>query len=127
MRPFWRRRVLIAFVSLTAIACGSAYLSYQQGRDDTVQRCISGGPFRLTVAQGFDDLRRLAVKGAPDAAQVRFFRQTQPAIDRVLSDTAGERFAVKIPKDARAAEAGRITARIKADVLRLSEERCRDL
>jgi hypothetical protein len=108
---------MIAFVALTVVSSASAYLSYKVGADDTRNRCLDGGEFRLVVARSFDDLRRLAIADAPERYRGVFIARTQPAIDRVLSQTAGRTFHVPLPS-------GRITPAIERQIKRLTATRC---
>lgn len=98
----WRRRATWAFVFLTCVSTGSAYLGWHAGEEsdrrtreaaaDTAQRaCESAVEGRIVQAQGLDDLRRAALP--PDRLAspqgIAFLKQTQPAIDTQLSRAAG--------------------------------------
>jgi hypothetical protein len=121
MTVVWRRvarhRIMIAFVALTIVSCTGDYLSFKANQREAYERCIGGGEFRLVVAEGFDELRRDAVAGAPKRQITAFVRRTQPAIDRVLSQTADRPFRVPLPS-------GRLTPKVERQVAELTAARC---
>lgn len=125
----WRRRAVLAFVALTLISTLAAYLGYTAGRDSdhglrknsrafSLSSCVGGGELRIVIARGFDELRTLAIpKGAP-ASRVRpFIERTQPAIDRLLSQAAGQRFRAPLPP-------GTVSPDVIDEVRMLARQRC---
>lgn len=137
-RWLWRRAVP-ALLIVAAVASLAAYLSYSAGRDSrnglaragvesAFSTCLSGADLRVTTAKGLDDLRSLALdpRRVPDAVAERFTRQTQPAIDALLTQAAygttpaerrGREFHAPLPP-------GAVTLEVAARVHELALERC---
>lgn len=100
----WLRWVLIPFIGLVLLVSAMGYWIWTADKENdadlsaegaraTYTSCVDRGEGRFAVAVLGDDLRRLAVATDPatqtpeDRAQVKQFMQnTQPAVDRVLSD-----------------------------------------
>lgn len=118
----WRTRATIAFAFLTIVAAGSGYLTYSDSQDRVRQQCLSGGEFRITVAEALDGLRQLAVHGAPPKLVGRFLVQTQPPIDKLLTAAAGRQFRVP----AKARPQGGVSASVETKVRLLLDARCSD-
>jgi hypothetical protein len=98
----WAKRATLAFLLLTAVSVGSAYLGYHAGaKSDRNTRseaqravfrsCADRADLRLTVAVGFDELRRSAIApGQTTEARLgAFLTRTQEPIDRLLGEAAG--------------------------------------
>lgn len=135
----YTRKATAAFVALTIISCIAAYLSYTAGQDSrdglarsaaraSFNTCVSGADLRVTNAKGLDDLRSLAIdpRRVPRAVALRFTRQTQPAIDTLLTQAAygstpaerrGREFHAPLPP-------GSVTLEVAARVHELALARC---
>lgn len=125
----WRARAVFAFAVLTLVATLAAWLAYDAGRDsDTGLRsnaqefslasCIGGGELRIVIARGFDELRTLAIpKGAPVERVRPFIERTQPAIDRLLTQAAGQRYRAPLPP-------GTVSPDVLNEVRMLARKRC---
>jgi hypothetical protein len=103
----WRRRAAIAFVGLVIVSTFAVYLGDHARRAATAglsaeaqrairRSCEDRVDVRITVAAGFDELRRFAIdSGEPDGGAARrrvvagFLERTQPPSDRLLSEAAG--------------------------------------
>lgn len=117
-------QLVAAFLLSGVIASASAYYAYnsnsEQDRGQTLATCLSGGEFRILVAQANDTLRRSAVGLVPgEDANPRvepFLKSTQPAIDSFLSQAAGEPYS--------AGGTGEVTQQIVDNVRALSVKRC---
>lgn len=124
----WRRRATLAFVLLTFVSSGAAYLAYEAGkrdqanlqaagRDATTKSCLSGVDLRIATAAGLDDLRQLAITGAPESRGAQFIATTQPSIDRLLSQAAGTKYHAPLPP-------GTVTPIVADEVRELGREKC---
>lgn len=100
----WRRRATAAFVGLMVVSSAGIYLAENsrsssdrnlraEAHRAVTRSCQDRADVRITVAVGFDELRRLAItepRTAEERAQIAaFLERTQVPIDRLLSEAAG--------------------------------------
>jgi hypothetical protein len=125
-----RNRATLAFVLLAFVSSGAGYLAYEAGksatgnlqaagRDATTKSCLSGLDLRIAVAAALDDLRQLAVSGAPQMRRDQFIAVTQPSIDRLLSQAAGHEFHAPLPP-------GKVSAIVADQVRGFGVQRCQE-
>jgi hypothetical protein len=127
----------LLFLALALISCIAAFMGYKAGQDSqnglahsgaraAFDTCVAGAELRTAVATGLDDLRSLAItRRVPQKVRDRFVRQTQPAIDRLLTQAAygtdrerrGRTFHAPVPP-------GSVTPDVTAQVRSLSLARC---
>lgn len=112
----WRRRATIAFVFLTAVATGAAYIGYDASEDSdsgiraegeaaVARSCRDRLSLRITMAVALDDLRRAAVQPPETPAEKKAFREfidrTQSPIESLLGEAAGRSVVTTGPIDER--------------------------
>lgn len=122
----WRRRarnrLVVAWLLLAGVSSFAAWVGYEAGRDTDLRSCTSGAEFRVTVAAGFDDLRRLAIGvqpgTKPDSDELDFLQATQPAVDRLLTQAAGS--PIHPGGD------GEVTQQVIDNTLAMAHERCKE-
>jgi hypothetical protein len=124
--------LLVGFITVLAIGCAiGLWWSWQNSRANREQSanaversCLARGELRLTIADAIDGIRLSAIGSSADAdpreftaRQRRFIAATQPPVDKLIRDAAGD-------PSYRTDPPGPVPPSVSVEVRQLVRERC---